>query len=369
MTTDVTSLPVDGEVVASSGGALALRAGQTQWTEEQEAALVQLGLGEAPDADRLVFLHVAQRSGLDPFARQIYMIGRWDKDLGAKRWTIQTGIDGFRAKAEDHPQYAGQRPIQWCGEDGVWVDVWLDRKRKPTAARAQVLRHDREHPTQATCLFEEFAQTKTGGGYTSMWDTKSAWMIGKCAEAGALRAAFPQTFSGLVTDDEAHGLDRQGQRTRVVATRADTGPVDVDELTGQPAKPQPAKKAPPSTEPRKTELAGGTDRMTQAHQKRLFDAIRKAEGLVERGGSKEWAGEVLGKTVRSWAPLTCDDANLLTAKLEAGDLTTGQEAEVVDETPAAAADTGDDVEDAYRQIEAERDAAQGQLGDESGGGS
>lgn len=365
MTTDVTTLPVDGEVVAGTGGALALHAGQTEWTEEQEAALVQLGLAEAPDADRLVFLHVAQRVGLDPFARQIYMIGR--DDQGGKKWTIQTGIDGFRVIAERNPQYAGQTPVQWCGEDGQWTDVWLSKK-SPSAARVGIIRHDRAEPIYATCLFDEFAQTKRDGQLNTMWKTKGAHMIGKCAEAGALRKAFPQDMAGLVTDDEAAGFTRAAARTTVRSERADAGPLDVGELTGQPAKPEPAKKTRPSTEPRKAELAGGADRMTPAHQKRLFEAIRKAEGLVERGGSKEWAGEVLGKTVRSWAPLTCDDANLLTAKLEAGDLTTGQEAEAVDETPAAA-DTGDDVEDAYAQIEAERDAAQGQLGDESGGGS
>lgn len=363
MTTDVTTLPVEGEVVAGTGGALALHAGQTEWTEEQEAALVQLGLAEAPDADRLVFLHVAQRVGLDPFARQIYMIGR--NDQGGKKWTIQTGIDGFRVIAERNSQYAGQTPVQWCGDDGQWTDVWLS-KNPPAAARVGILRHDREQPVYATCLFYEFAQTKGDGSLNTMWKTKSAHMIGKCAEAGALRKAFPQDMAGLVTDDEAAGFARASARTTVPSARADTGPVDVGELTGEPA---PAKaRTRPSTEPRKAELAGGTDRMTSAHQKRLFEAIRKVEGLVERGGSKEWAGEVLGKSVRTWAPLTCDDAVLLIGKLEAGDLSTGQEAEVVDETPADAADTGDDVEDAYRQIEAERDAAQGQLGDDGGAG-
>lgn len=360
------------DLAASVGapvGALALRADQTEWTTVQEAALVQLGLAEASDADRMVFLHQCQRTGLDPFARQIYMIGRKDDTVpGGKKWTIQTGIDGFRAKAEEHPQYAGQLPLQWCGDDGVWVDVWLNRTKKPTAARARVLRHDREHPIQATCLFEEFAQKKTGGGYTQMWDTKGAWMNGKCAEAGALRAAFPQTFSGLITDDEAHGLTRQANATRVPSSREPSGPVDVGELTGQrPTAAAPAPQSAPSTAPRPAAaLPGGTGKATAPHTKRLMAATRRTDAPEN---AREWAENVLQRDIRSWGVLTCDQANLLIEKLEAGPPAGGWHvAEVVepaaDTEPAAAppATDGSDPDDeaeAYAAMEADRDAARG----------
>lgn len=195
-----------GEVDQPSAGALALRANQTQWTADQHAALVQLGVEKAGPANLKVFMHVAQRTGLDPFSRQIYMIGRYDSSIQGLKWTIQTGIDGFRIIADRRPEYRGQTEPQWCGDDGVWRDVWLDR-RPPVAARIGVHRSDFKTPIYAVALFREFAQYR-GDRLTTMWHTKPAHMIAKCAEAGALRKAFPNDLGGLYTDDEmpAEGL-------------------------------------------------------------------------------------------------------------------------------------------------------------------
>src|SRR5258707_927012 len=103
-TTDVATR--NGAPAAYQQAALAIKPGQPTWDEVQEAALVQIGLKDAPPADRAVLLHMSQRTGLDPFARQIMMIPRSEKkservngqwvDRYLVKWTIQTGIDGWR---------------------------------------------------------------------------------------------------------------------------------------------------------------------------------------------------------------------------------------------------------------------------------
>lgn len=236
MTIEQYEAPTHEVDVPRQAGALALSADQMDWTTPQQAALVQLGIADAPKADQQVFMHVAQRSGLDPFARQIYLIGRKDKEApGGKKWTIQTGIDGFRVMAERRPEYAGQTAPQWCDSNGQWFEVWLNRDAPPAAARIGVYRSDREQITWAVAHFWEFAQTKWDGELNAMWKGKPANQIAKCAEAAALRKAFPQDFSGLYISEEMDAAEN-GSRAPMRAKAQRTN-VSVAALTGNASKP------------------------------------------------------------------------------------------------------------------------------------
>lgn len=196
------------EIATATGSALAITGEQDFWTDKQKAALAQMGVDGATNGDLAVFFHQCQRTGLDPFARQIYMIGR--KERGEIKWTIQTGIDGFRLIARRTGDLDGYEDTQWCGADGQWVDVWL-KPEPPAAAKVTVIRNGGRFP--AVALFTEYAGTKFDGSLTKMWSTKGALMLAKCAEALALRKAFPQDLSGLCTSDEmqqAQTVDEDG---------------------------------------------------------------------------------------------------------------------------------------------------------------
>ncbi len=155
----------------------------------------------ASDAELASFLSVAKATGLDPMRRQVFAVSRWDDKLKRERWTTQASIDGFRAVAEATGRYEGQLGPYWCGEDGQWLDVWL-KKAPPSASKVGVIRAGFKEPLYRVALFSEYAQRKKDGSLTKFWIEKPALMLAKCAEALALRSAFPQSLSGVYSDDE-----------------------------------------------------------------------------------------------------------------------------------------------------------------------
>ena len=165
------------------------------------------------DSELKAYLWVCERSGLDPVRRQIYIVKRWDKSLGREVPTYQTSIDGFRLIAERSGNYAGQVGPWWCGDDGVWKDVWLG-KSSPMASKVGVLRKDFNEPLFAVATLETYMQKDRNGNPSGFWKNGSDVMLAKCAESLAIRRAFPENTSGLYTKEEL-SFSNEGEEKEV----------------------------------------------------------------------------------------------------------------------------------------------------------
>lgn len=191
----------------------------------------------ANDYELKLFLEQCNRTKLDPFSNQITVFkqSKYDKASGGYIDSMVTivRIDGFRIIAERSGKYLGQMPTLWCGPDGKWVDVWLNPKSPPSAAKVGVIKEGYAEPLWAVATLNSYGKRDKQGNLSGNWRSMPDVMLAKCAEALALRKAFPNDLSGLYTDDE---MDRVSAKARDVGPEA--------QETNRPQKPVEPKPKP-----------------------------------------------------------------------------------------------------------------------------
>ena len=298
------------ELVSHQPNDLSLRPDQATFDDNQRAVLAHMGVENAPEADLAVFAHVCKRSGLDPFARQIHMIGRNTKDQRTQQWvtkyTIQTGIDGYRLigrrAADRRGETISVEQPEWADADGNWRPLWSGKWGHPLAARVTIKRNGEAFTGLA--IFDEYKQTKRDGGLTSMWAQRPAGQLAKCAEALAWRMAFPQDLSGIYTDDE------MGQ--------ADNAP------PASAAKPQgmAGLRAAVAPEPEAVDAEQDDEPDARYWRKRLFATLNE-RGITDADEQRQGIGHIIGREITSRSELTEDDAQKVVWHLDAKEPTDG----------------------------------------------
>lgn len=185
------------------------------WSTEELAMVRRIAAPAATPEEFEWFVYVCNRTGLDPLLRQIHLQKREDKKTGEYKATIQTGIDGYRLIADRTGQYAGND------------DPTFDSENAPTRATVTVWKM----VAGVRCPFEasaRWSQYCPGGNGAFMWNRMPHLMLGKCAEALALRKAFPQQLAGIYSDEEMEQADYRGDAG---------GTTDAQRLAQEPQRP------------------------------------------------------------------------------------------------------------------------------------
>ena len=200
-------------------------------TREQIDLIKRTVAKGASDDELALFLYQCKRTGLDPLNRQIYFVKRWDSDEGREVGAVQTGIDGLRPIAHRAGRY---RP------DDETPTFAYDEKGDLVSAAVKVFTFFPEtkewYKVPAIARMSEYAQTKKDGTPFRSWKKMPHIMLAKCAEALAIRKAFPNELSGIYAFEEFGEPEPGTGSAGASAAKEETG-------NGETAAEPPAKPA------------------------------------------------------------------------------------------------------------------------------
>ncbi len=171
-----------------------------QFNEEQLFLIKNIICKGASDDEIAIFLQICKHTRLDPIAKQIWMIPRWDSKVSKNVYTPQVSIDGARLIADRTGNYAPGRKTEFeYKQDGSLLSATAFVKKKTSDGIW--------HEIEATAFFEEYVQTYTDKKTNEtkvmgLWSSKPHTMIQKVAEMVCLRRGFPSEMSGVYVEGE-----------------------------------------------------------------------------------------------------------------------------------------------------------------------
>lgn len=176
-----------------------------EFTPQQCAMIRDTYAMGASEKEFQVLMEVAKVRRLNPLLRQVHFVKRRDYQRDKDIWSVQVSVDGLRAIAERTGKYDGQdEPEYERDKEGLII-----------ACRVKVYRKDWTRPAIGVAYWSEYVQTKKDGSPTKFWADMPHVMIAKCAEAIAMRKAFPEDMGGLYVDEEMqqaeNGREHHGQ--------------------------------------------------------------------------------------------------------------------------------------------------------------
>lgn len=144
---------------------------------------------------------VVKALNLNPLLKQIHFVKR------GNRIVTQTGIDGFRLTAERTGMYAGSDEAVFEYSDGDAA------KKKPIKAMVTVYKmvQGQRCAFAASARWDEYCPSAPSD---AMWKKMPHGQLSKCAEALALRKAFPAELSSVYSEDEMHQADNHENKAQ-----------------------------------------------------------------------------------------------------------------------------------------------------------
>ena len=196
--------------------ALTKHTGRLSIPEEEAIEVLRNSLypGAKPQSVALA-LAWCRATGRDPMKKPIHIVPMNVKDqrTGKYIWqdTLMPGIGTYRADAANTGQYAGQTEPEFGPV--VTGDFDGQKVRHPEWCRVTVFRlvgGEARAFTAREYWIENYASGKEGKGVNAMWTKRAFGQLAKCAEAQALRKAFPDETGNTNSMEEMEGKTFDG---------------------------------------------------------------------------------------------------------------------------------------------------------------
>ena len=200
-------------------------------TSEQRELIKRTICAGATDQEMQVFFYDCERRGVHPLDKLIHFTKRSGK------YTPITSIDFMRQRAHQSGSYAGE-------DEPIWT---LNNAGAPESCQYAVYRmvQGQRCKWTATARWDEYFPGESVG---FMWKKMPFLMLCKCAEALALRKAFPAELQGLYANeemDQAGPEDRPSRNLKVVESgNTKTSVYDPTQSLNHPAQPTETPDAP-----------------------------------------------------------------------------------------------------------------------------
>jgi len=270
-------------------------------------ALVEAVFPSAKSIDSVAMvLSYCKARNLDPFKKPVHIVPMWDNKSGGYVETVWPGIAELRTTAFRTGHYAGCDeaefgPMQkraFTGKVKEWKDgrqSWVEKTvdvEFPEWCRITVYRELGGRP----CKFvgpkvkwlENYATIGNSDVPNEMWQTRPEGQLEKCAEAAALRKAFPEELGGELTAEEM-----EGRRLHDAAAAAR----DVTPKPPAPPAPPPPDDLPPAAEATPPAPPAEDKPKTTRRQRQHQAAAERAENIppadTDPDGFTKWADDML----------------------------------------------------------------------------
>lgn len=167
--------------------------------------------GANPTSINLVMSY-CNAAGLDPMQKPVHIVPMWDSKSQRMRDVIMPGVGLYRTQAARTGQYAGVTEPEYgpditekIGGQEITFPAWCKVSVKRLLANGTIVEF------AATERWKENYAVKGGKEKSiapnAMWTKRPYGQIAKCAEAQALRKAFPEMTGSQPTADEMEGKE------------------------------------------------------------------------------------------------------------------------------------------------------------------